>query len=121
MEREGPVLEALTRRLAETPIDFLAEPRIGSAGRIHVAAVVGDLLSGFGDSLENFSLERYAGRDARCDRNRLAVTLLFCWLLADKWFRETKLKANDILRLLETDAAELAAQAAAKRFITDPD
>ena len=34
MEREGPMLESLTHRLAETPVDFLAEPRIGRSGRI---------------------------------------------------------------------------------------
>ena len=38
------MLESLTRRLAETPEEFLAEPRIGQTGRAHVAAVVGDLL-----------------------------------------------------------------------------
>ena len=33
MQLEGPMLESLTRRLAETPEDFLAEPRIGLTGR----------------------------------------------------------------------------------------
>lgn len=121
MEHEGPLLESLTRRLAETPVDFLAEPRIGRSGQIQVAAVVGDLLSLHGDAPEKFSLARYAGNDAKRDRNWLAVTLLLCWLLTDEWFRQTKPKTSDVLRLLETDAAELAAQAASKRFVTDPD
>ena len=121
MEHEGPLLESLTHRLAETPVDFLSDPRIGRSGQIHVAAVVGDLLSLLGDSPAKFSLGRYAGSDARRDRNWLAVALLLCWLLADEWFRQAKLKASDVLRLLETEAAELAAQTAAKRFVTDPD
>ena len=44
MPAEGPMLETLLRRVAETPPDFLREPRIGSAGEIHVMAVVHDLL-----------------------------------------------------------------------------
>ena len=44
MEHEGPPLEALTRRLAECPADFTAEPRVGAAGQVQVAAVVGDLI-----------------------------------------------------------------------------
>lgn len=121
MEREGPMLESLTRRLAETPGDFLAEPRIGRSGQIHVAAVVGDLLSLLGDSPGKFPLGRYAGNDARRDRNWLAVTLLLCWLLTDEWFRQAKPKTSEVLRLLETEAAELAEQVASKRFVTDPD
>ncbi len=31
MDAEGPPLEWLTRRLADCPADFLAEPRMGSA------------------------------------------------------------------------------------------
>jgi hypothetical protein len=121
MTHEGPLLESLTRRLAETPVDFLAEPHIGRSGQIHVAAVVGDLLSLLGNSHGNLSLGRYAGSDARSDRNWLAVTLLLCWLLADEWFRQAKPKTSDLLRLLEVEAAELAAQTASKRFVTDPD
>jgi len=73
------------------------------------------------DRPEQLSLGQFAGSDARTDRNRLAVTLLLCWLLADDWFRQAKLKARDVLRLLEKESAELASQVAAKRFVTDPD
>lgn len=121
MQLEGPMLESLTRRLAETPEDFLAEPRIGQAGRAHVAAVVGDLLRLLGASPETSQLAPFAGSDVRRDRNRLAITLLLCWLLADDWFRRTKLAADTVLRLLEAEASELAAQVAARKFVTDPD
>lgn len=43
MNREGPPIESLTRRLAETPAEFLAEPRLGKSGEVHVAAVIADL------------------------------------------------------------------------------
>src|SRR6266568_3288557 len=121
MQLEGPMLESLTRRLAETPEDFLAEPRIGQAGRAHGAAVVGDLLRLLGASPETSQLAPFAGSDVRRDRNRLAITLLLCWLLADDWFRRTKLEADTVLRLLEAEASELAAQVAARKFVTDPD
>jgi len=121
MQQEGPILESLTRRLAETPADFLAEPRIGRSGTVHVAAVVGDLLPMFDAAREKYSLIRFSGSDARGDRNRLTVALLLCWLLADDWFRQAKPKAREVLRLLEKESAELAAQVVARRFVTDPD
>lgn len=121
MQLEGPILESLTRRLAETPEDFLAEPRIGQTGHVHVAAVVGDLLRLFGGSPEVDQLEVFAGTDVRGDRNRLATTLLLCWLLSDDWFRDTKLGASNVRQLLDAGASELAAQVSARRFVTDPD
>ncbi|PYJ81395.1 MAG: hypothetical protein DME22_21300 [Verrucomicrobia bacterium] len=121
MQQEGPILESLTRRLAETPEEFLAEPRIGQTGRAHVAAVVGDLLQLLNASAQADELARFAGSDARRDRNRLGITLLLCWLLSDDWFRQTKLEARNILELLDGESNELAVQVAARKFVTDPD
>jgi hypothetical protein len=121
MQHEGPILESLIRRLAETPEDFLAEPRVGQTGRAHVDAVVGDLLRLLGCPPEVGQLKVFAGTDVRGDRNRLAVTLLFCWLLSDNWFRDMKLEASNILQLLDVQASELAAQVTARKFVTDPD
>ena len=142
MEHEGPMLESLTRRLAETPGDFLAEPRIGSKGRVQTAAVVGDLLRLLGGDASPKQLAAFISRstppsmadlaeyaernppsfaETRHERNRMAVILILCWLLSDDWFRQTKLEAANFLRLLETEAAELAGQTASKRFVTDPD
>ncbi len=121
MQQEGPILESLTRRLAETPEDFLAEPRIGGSGRTHVAAVVGDLLRLLGSPTDAAQLGAFAGTDTRSDRNRLAITLLLCWLLADQWFQDSKLGADEILQLLNSEAGELATQVASRKFVTDPD
>ena len=121
MQNEGPTLESLTRRLAETPEDFLAEPRIGQSGRTHTAAVVADLLRLLGSPTEVDQLAPFAGTDARRDRNRLAVTLLLCWLLSDDWFRQRKLETRKLLRLLDIEASELAAQVPARKFVIDPD
>jgi hypothetical protein len=121
MQHEGPILETLTHRLAETPEDFLAEPRIARSGRIHVAAVVGDLLHQFDVPTAPERLAQFAGTDTRVDRNRLAITLVLCWLLADEWFRSVRPKGDALLQLLQSETAELAAQAASKRFVIDPD
>jgi hypothetical protein len=121
MQAEGPVLETLTRRLAETPEDFLAEPSIGNSGRVHVAAVVGDLVRASGGPLEAESLATFEGTDPRRDRNRLAVTLLLAWLLADEWFRQTKPPVGALLELLAQGSAQLGAQVPSRKFVTDPD
>ena len=121
MQAEGPLLETLTRRLAETPEDFLAEPRIGSSGRVHVAAVAGDLVRGLGANVEATDLAALEGEDPRRDRNRLSVTLLLCWLLADEWFRQNRLPSGALLGLIGEGSAQLGAQVASRKFVTDPD
>jgi hypothetical protein len=121
MQAEGPLLETLTRRLAETPEDFLAEPRIGGAGRVHVAAVAGDLIRGLGANVDVAALSALEGKDAKQDRNRLCVTLLLCWLLADDWFRENKLASLALLELMSQGSAQLSAQVQSRKFVTDPD
>jgi len=139
MQNEGPILESLTRRLAETPEDFLAEPRVGQRGKVQTGAVVGDLIRLLGGDVEAEQLKPFAaGRsappllaaerradpalgDARLERNRCAVTLILCWLLADDWFRQIKPETEKLLSLLDGEAAELASQVAPRKFVTDPD
>lgn len=121
MQTEGPLLETLTRRLAETPEDFLAEPRIGASGRVCVAAVAGDLLRSRGAIFDVTALSGLEGKDAKHDRNRLSVALLLCWLLADDWFRKNKLTSNALIGLLSQGSFQLGAQVASRKFVTDPD
>ena len=143
MQNEGPILESLTRRLAETPEDFLAEPRVAQRGRVQTAAVVGDLIRLLGGDVGAEHLKPFVGRstpptrtselpdyaeadppasaEARLERNRFAVTLILCWLLSDDWFRQIKPETGNLLRLLDAEAAQLAAQVAARKFVVDPD
>ena len=128
MEREGPRLESITRRLGETPEDFLSPPRIGGKGRVHVGAVAGDLLRTLGvdasaAELESFTtgLQSLTTGDPPRDQNRLAVTLLLCWLLSDEWFRGVALGREELLELLGKDAAGLGAQTPSRKFVADPD
>ena len=121
MQREGPPLELLVRRLTETPEDFLAEPKVGALGVIEVRAVVGDLLRQCGHVPNPAALQGFAGLDARRDRNRLAVTLIVAWFLAEEWFQRARFSAEDLVRVLHDDAAEIAPLVAAKKFVSDPD
>lgn len=125
MQREGPILESLTRRLAETPEAFLDEPRIQNRGRIHVAAVVNDLLRLLGGSLGGSAdanqLAPFLGEDVRRDRNRLAIALVGCWLLADDWFVQHRIEASEVLAMLHQVSGELEGQVAARKFVSDPD
>jgi hypothetical protein len=131
MNREGPMLESLTRRLAETPEDFLGEPQLGGRGRVQTSAVVGDLLRLIGASATPEQLAAFvpgsaaakstAAAQERSERNQLAVALILCWLLADDWFRQLKPPATEVLDLLREYAAQLSAQQASRKFVSDPD
>jgi len=122
MQTEGPPLETLTRRLAECPADFLAEPRVGSQGKVHVAAVVSDLMRDLGRA--PLTLEQAAvfqSKIQRQDRNRLQAVLIACWLLHDPWFLEQKRFAPQAYNFLSRGLNELAKLTQAQQFITDPD
>lgn len=128
MQREGPPLEALTRRLAETPADFLAEPRIGKLGVVNVAAVVSDLLVDLGaPPLGAGEAQPFTATDARADRNRLLLVLISAWLLRDDALGRSMAGLSPsqtqarVLALLTDGVRELAALTQASRFVTDPD
>ncbi|MEE9910295.1 MAG: hypothetical protein K4571_01110 [Deltaproteobacteria bacterium] len=121
MKRQGPVLETLTRRLTETPVDFLDEPHIGGNGRVHVAAVVQDILSQVGEPARPDQLVPFTGTSAAQNRNRLAIVLILCWLMGDEWFRQEKISGEDVLSLLTDGMEDLAKQVASKALVDDPE
>ncbi len=122
MQREGPTIEALTRRLAECPADFLSTPRIGATGTIKVAAVVSDLLRDLGGAaLAGAQTAPFVSRQARADRNRLSVVLVACWLLHDPWFRQPAQFAEAASELLAAGLREAAEATPANQFVSDPD
>lgn len=124
MQREGPPLEVLSRRLIETPPEFLAEPVIGRKGDVDVGAVVWDTLRQIGipplqpDDLSGF---RPAGRGNAKDRNRLQLTLLSCWLLHEPWFHDNTHDAEAVRQFLESTLAILAESIPSDRIVADPD
>ena len=122
MDAEGPPLEALTRRLAECPAEFLAEPRIGASGRVHVAAVVADLVRDLGGpSLTRAQAEAFQPHRTEDHRNWLALVLIAAWLLHDPWFREQNRHGASAVDFLTAGAAQMAAFTQAALFVSDPD
>lgn len=121
MNQSGPLLETLTRRLLDTPPDFLAEPRIAGKGAVAVPALVGDLLRMSGERPAIGVLRSFEGSSPQADRNRLALVMIACWLLADEWFRAASPPAGALAALLGDDVAALAAATPAHRFVNDAD
>lgn len=121
MRLEGPDLEILMRRLAETPPDFLDEPYIAGArtGRVAVPALVNDLLRLHGRRAPPAALGTFDGSSARADRNRLALSMILVWVLADDWWLAALLEQAALLQVLAEVPAELAPAAPAHRFVDD--
>jgi hypothetical protein len=114
----------LLRRLVETPSEFRAEPRIGTAGEVDVAAVVWDVLRDLdGQPLGEADLVpfRPTGGTARQQRNRLRLVLLACWLLGDEWFRGREHLGKRARKFLERLVPALEAYLNADKLLTDPD
>lgn len=122
MQYEGPHLETLLRRLADCPPEFLAEPRFGNRGEVHVAAVVNDLMRSFGaPPLTPAQIKAFSPGDAKTHRNWLQLALVACWLLADPWFHQQDNLAESALDFLQNGLTDVAAHATAQHFTTDPD
>lgn len=124
MQTPGPHLETLTHRLADTPVEFLAEPRIASvanAQAVSVAALVNDILFLHGARAPAAALQGFLGAQVKADRNRLALAMIMCWLLADEWLVAQQPAQHDVLQLLGEVARELAAATPAHRYTQDPE
>lgn len=88
---EGPRIEILVRRLAETPEVFRREPRhaAGHGGGIDLAAIVHDLLVDLGWQkprilrLEDIMQGKIAPATFS---ERARIALVLAWLLHDDWF-----------------------------------
>lgn len=120
----APVVEHLTRRLAECPAEFLLEPRSAGTpgGQVDVEAVVADLLADLG--LPGRLPAKAVGSWARApaaDRNLLQVTLVAAWLCHDPWLRSERRFGLPVLRWLAGGLRPLAGLVAAELFVTDAD
>lgn len=122
MLQEGPYLETLTRRLAETPPDFLAEPKIGAAGTVHVDAVLADVVRELGGGLLPENLTRKlnpSAKEAKERRKFLRLALLSGWLLADSWFRGKPFAQAAISFLDGEELPQLAQMLDAPKLVAD--
>jgi hypothetical protein len=120
MKKEGPPLEQVLHRITATPPDFMAEPRIAGKGDVHTVAVVRDVLASKGHVVDVAKLSSLAGRDAKLDRNRLSISLLMSWLLADDALTIERAELDSVLALLTEDATRLAAYTNTRKLFDDP-
>ena len=120
MQHTGPPLELLIRRVLDTPPEFLAEPKIGVRGVVHVDALVGDIAGALGQRAPVSELARFAATDDSA-RNRLALALLAGWVCADAWFRGAGVTPVQLVRAIDATATSLSAHAPAASFVTDAD
>lgn len=122
MSREGPPLEILMRRLVDCPPDFLAEPWLGGKGRIHVEAVVADLLRDWGmNPIPDAWLKPAAQSSKPEEKSRLRLLLLAAWLLHEPWFQAHASIAEAAADWLPAGLNELSKLVPAEKFMSDPE
>lgn len=108
MTREGPPLEILLRRLAETPTEFLQEPRIGGRGQVVMPALVNDCAAYFGAPARADTLARFKTDDPRL-RPKLQLIMVLVWLLRHPVFKSFDLTSGDVQTALVSVPAALGA------------
>lgn len=126
-KEQGPPLESLIGRIAETPEDFLRTPSMISNSKktegVSVSAVISDLLHDIGgdfpgeDETSLFNLERN-------DRNQnyLGIILLLCYLLHDDLFLGYREYASRVLEFLGSEKIrKLSRIVKFQDFIADPE
>ena len=116
----GPALEPLLRRLIETPPDFLGPPHRAGRGRLHVAAVVHDVLASYGVTAPRELLTMLSGDFAGISDNQLTLSAVIAWLLADDAWQSCTTPAA-LAAVFADVAPALAAGAEASRYVFDPD
>jgi hypothetical protein len=121
MDQEGPPVEVLIRRLAECPPALLEEPHTGRAGKVHVPAVVFDLLSELGGPADPDQLKGFVPDGGKQSRNRAKLILVACWLLFDPWFKNRSGLAANARGLLAEGLNDLAGLVPAGDCVTDRD
>lgn len=119
---EGPLVAALTHRLAECPGEFLEPALVGNQGIVHVDAVVCDVVRHMGGEMlaarETDVLRSGLGREKR---NHLQVALVAAWLLHDPWFADRRHLAGAVLPLVAGRLVEFAGVVPAHDCVGDAD
>lgn len=123
---EGPLLESLTRRLADCPPEFLGKLSAEETGRVVPAAVVSDLLVDLGGA--PLTVAQAADFPALKSGSRASVevrlALLAAWLLHDDWFAARARFAplvGQFLHDLSAGGLKELAKVGPGLFVSDPD
>lgn len=116
----GPPLERLTRRLIDTPREFLDPPRVGRGGQVAVAALVVDLLALHGARATARELAPFRPESGGT-ADFLTLVAVATWWLADDALRAVPLPTARLLPLLVGAVGDLAREAPALRYVEQPD
>jgi hypothetical protein len=116
MIQEGPLLDLLLRRLADTPRDFLDPPRVGNTGSVHVAALVFDLSYQCGQPCTATDLQLLSASPV--DTNWLTLCAIGCWLLHEPGL-QPHLSKTAVLAWLDPTLRALASEYPAERYLLD--
>lgn len=121
MQNEGPPLEAWTRRLADTPADFLASPWPDGVEGISAQALVHDACAATGAPMDVSLRDRFSGThpDSKPGRRWLGLCAVVCWLVADDDRSHLAGLQAEFARLFSETLPELASQATAQRCVDD--
>ncbi|ONI70974.1 hypothetical protein ALI144C_51385 [Actinosynnema sp. ALI-1.44] len=104
------VLSTLTRRLAETPNDFLGDTAFAPA-------VISDVLTSAGKvGLDSVTARPFVAMNPRWRE----LVLITCWLVADPSFGAV-VDHEPLVRFLRDDLPRLADLVEPRRFVHDPD
>jgi hypothetical protein len=117
----GPSLDALLRRLLDTPPDFLDPPWQNGGGQVHVAAVVNDVLASHGVQPTPALLSTLGGELRGVSTQQLTLSAVTAWLLADEAWRHWPLPGDALLALFADAVPALAAEAPASRYVLEPE
>lgn len=117
----GPSLDALLRRLLDTPPDFLDPPHHDGGGQVHVAAVVNDVLDGHGVAPTPALLSTLGGDLRGVPAQQLTLSAVAAWLLADPLWQRWPLPPEALLALFADAVPALAAEAPASRYVLEPE
>jgi hypothetical protein len=121
MLESGPPIELLTRRLAETPSEFLSPVLTTDKGAVNLAAVVSDLLVDLGgEALTPADSKRFESREKGRD-DVLRLVLVATWLFHERWFVERARFAPGARAFLEEGLSQLAKIVKPAKFVSDPD
>ncbi|MEG0184689.1 MAG: hypothetical protein RR704_14680 [Stenotrophomonas sp.] len=117
----GPSLDVLLRRLLDMPPDFLEAPHRAGAGRLHVAAVVGDVFAARSLHLPPSLRSTLSGTLTGVGVNQLSLSAVTAWLMADTHWDAQRIEPGAWTALFTEAVPALAASAAAEHFVFDPE
>jgi hypothetical protein len=123
MNNEGPLLESLTRRMAECPQELLLVPALAVArsGQFNLTAVVCDHFLAMGAPVNAGNAEHFIWKTRALSPNHLKVIAIAVWVLHDEWFLKRRELAPAMWKLISEELPLRADIFKAEEAVKDPD